>query len=104
MAIELIGLASSSAKKSSESTSEPAVRTEPTVAQKEVGSSHSAETVTLSDVVLQLRSLESSLSALPVVDAQRVEQVRLSLTNDNYDFNPERVASKFLQFETQLAK
>jgi len=104
MAIELIGLALSSAQKGGESTNEPVVRTEPTVAQKETGSSHSAETVTLSDVVQQLRSLESSLSALPVVDTQRVEQVRLSLSNDNYDFNPDRVASKFFQFETQFAK
>jgi negative regulator of flagellin synthesis FlgM len=104
MAIELTGLASSSAQKSGESTNEPAVRTEPTIAQKETGDSHSAETITLSDVVQQLRSLESSLSALPVVDTQRVEQVRLSLINDIYDFNPDRVASKFLQFETQFAK
>jgi len=103
MAIEITGIATSHTQTSSESSNVLVARTEPTVAQKATGSLQTAETVTLSDFAQQLRSLHSGLGSVPVVDIQRVEQVKKSLNNGSYDFNPDRVAAKFVKLETQLA-
>jgi len=102
MAIEITGLTSSSAQTSGESSNVLVARTEPTAAQKATGSPQTAETVTLSDFAQQLRSLHSGLGSVPVVDTQRVEQVKQSLINGSYDFNSDRVATKFVQLETLL--
>jgi len=104
MAIELAGLTSTCAQTSGESSNVLVARTEPTAAQQATGSSQTAETVTLSDFAQQLRSLQSNLGSVPVVDTQRVEQVKQSLINGSYDFNSDRVAAKYLQFETQLTR
>lgn len=102
MAIEITGLAPSAAHTTSENSNVLVARTEPTAAQKATGSLNTAETVTLSDFAQQLRTLESSLGSVPVVDTQRVEQVKQSLVNGSYDFNSDRVAAKFMSLETQL--
>lgn len=102
MAIQITGIALTGGPTSAENSNVLVARTEPTAVQKEAGRPQTAETVTLSDFAQQLRSLESHLNAVPVVDTQRVEQVKQSLLNGNYDFNAERVAAKFLQLETQL--
>ena len=102
MAIQITGLTTAGVQTGGESSNVLVARTEPTAVQKETGRSQTAETVTLSDFAQQLRSLENHLGAVPVVDTQRVEQVKQSLLNGNYDFNAERVAAKFLQLETQL--
>ena len=102
MAIEITGLPSSGSLNKSENSNVLVARTEPTAAQQATGSPQTAETVTLSDFAQQLRSLESILGALPVVDTQRVEQVKQALLDGSYDFSSERVAARFFQFETQL--
>lgn len=102
MAIEITGLPFSGALNSAEGSNVPVARTAPTAVQQTTGNPQTAETVTLSDFAQQLRNLESNLSTLPVVDAQRVEQVRQALLDGSYDFSSERVAAKFLQFEAQL--
>ena len=99
MAIEIPGY-SSSYVSTNEGSNVLVGRTEPTAAQKATGSQQSAETVTLSDFAQQLRGLNNSLGSVPVVDIQRVEQVKKSLLNGSYDFNPDRVAGKYIQFET----
>ena len=100
MAIEIPGLLPPYAP-ANESSNVLVGRTEPTVAQKTTGSQQGAETVTLSDFAQQLRSLNSSLGSIPVVDIQRVEQVKQSLLNGSYDFNSDRVAvaSRALSFD-----
>ncbi len=103
MAIEITGFPSPRAQNSGENSNVLVARTEPTAAQQATGSSQTAETVTLSDFAQQLRSLMSSVSAVPVVDTQRVEQVKQSLINGSDDFNAERVAAKFLRLEMQLS-
>lgn len=103
MAIEITGLASSSCTPtSSESSAVLVARNEPTAAQKQSGSVQTCETITLSDFAQQLRSLESSLGSVPVVDIQRVEEIKQSLLKGTYDFNADRVAAKYLLLETQL--
>ncbi len=102
MAIEISGLAVAGAQTRSENSTAQVARTEPTVAQKETGSTPIAETVTLSDVAQQLRGLESSLGSVPVVDTQRVEQVKQSLINGSYDFSAERVAARMIRLESEL--
>lgn len=102
MAIEITGLPFLGAVNSSEGSNVLVARTEPTAAQQETGRPQTAETVTLSDFAQQLRSMENNLGALPVVDTQRVEQVKQALQDGSYDFSSELVAAKFFQFETQL--
>jgi negative regulator of flagellin synthesis FlgM len=104
MAIEITGLTSSGTPTSSETSNVLVARTEPTVAQQATGGAQTAETVTLSDFAQQLRSLQQNLGSVPVVDTQRVEQVKQSLINGSYEFNSDRVAAKYLQFETRLAR
>lgn len=104
MAIEITGLSSSYTQTSSESSKVLVGRTEPTAAQKATGSPQTAETVTLSEFAQQLHGLKSSLGSVPVVDIQRIEQVKQSLINGSYDFNSDRVAAKYMQFETRRSR
>lgn len=77
-------------------------RTEPTKPQDETGRPSSVDTVSLTDTANRLRGLENTLAKLPVVDAQRVEDVQRSLENGTFEFNYDRVAEKFLKFESDL--
>ena len=104
MPIEITGLSSSSAQTSCEPSQVTVARNEATVAQQETGRPMTTETVTLTDLAQQLRSIEQSLASQPVVDSQRVEVVTESLRNGDYDFSAERVAEKFMRFEGQLAR
>ena len=70
--------------------------------QQESGKSSTSDTVSLSDNAVQLGKLGTSVASSPVVDAQRVEQVKQAIENGNYEVDPARVAEKFLQFETIL--
>lgn len=103
MAIEITGAAVSGVPTRSENSTAQVARTEPTVAQKETGSTHTAETVTLSDIAQQLRGLVSSVGAVPVVDTQRVEQLKQSLINGSYEFSSQRIAARMIRLESELA-
>ncbi len=61
-----------------------------------------ADTVNLTDTAAYLRKLESSLSSLPVVDAQRTESIKKALADGRFIIDPVRVADKLLRFESML--
>lgn len=103
MAIEISGLAVTGAQTRNENSTAQVARTEPSVAQKATGSTPTAETITLSDIAQQLRGLVNSLESAPVVDTQRVEQVKQSLINGSYDFSAERIATRMIRLESELA-
>ncbi len=71
-------------------------------AQQESGKSSTSDTVSLSDNAVQLGKLGNSVASSPVVDAQRVEQVKQAIENGNYEVDPARVAEKLMQFESIL--
>lgn len=98
MAIEITGY--TPAQLSSAKGDAPQVgRQEPSTAQQQTGKSQTTDTVTLTDTSSQLRKLETMISALPVVDIARVDNVRQAIKTGRLEFNPERVAEKMLNFE-----
>lgn len=58
--------------------------------------------VSLSVDATRLRELASGLSGLPEVDVARVERLRAAISEGRYHVHPERIAARFLEFESQL--
>jgi len=78
-------------------------RSEPTVEQQSSsGRPSTADTVSLTETSAQLRSLESSLASLPVVDTQRVEAIKLAIADGSYQVDAQTVADKLIDFEAIL--
>ena len=77
-------------------------RSEPSVDQASNGRPSTSDTVSLTDTSAQLRSIESSLASLPVVDTQRVEAIKLAIADGSYQVDAESVADKLIDFEQIL--
>ncbi len=71
-------------------------------AKPETGQSSTADTISLSDNAVQLGKIDNSVAAAPVVDTQRVEQVKQAISNGTFEVNAEKVADKLMQFESIL--
>ena len=71
-------------------------------AEQESGKSSTSDTVSLSDDAVQLGKLENSAVSTPVVDAQRVEQVKQAIADGSYEVDPKKIADKLMQFESIL--
>jgi len=61
--------------------------------------SSSQDVVNITDTATKLRQIEDQLRAVPIVDDQRVSELRNTLNNGNFEINPERVADKIISFE-----
>ena len=61
-----------------------------------------SDTVSLSDGAVQLGKLETTSINAPVVDTQRVEQVKQAIADGSYQVDPEKIADKLMQFESML--
>ena len=101
MAIEINNLTHAKAHRSTDDTKLNQSSEEPK-AQQESGKSSATDTVSLSDHAVQLGKLEQSASPAPVVDTQRVEQLRQAISNGSYEVDPEKIADKVMQFESIL--
>lgn len=77
-------------------------RTEPSVQQEETGGSSTTDSISLTDTAARLQRLESTISELPVVDSQRVEELRSAIANGEYEVNAGNIADKMLSFEAEL--
>ena len=75
---------------------------EQTATEQESGKSSSADTVSLSDNAVQLGKLDSASASTPVVDTQRVEQVKQAIKDGSYEVDPAKIADKLMQFEIIL--
>ena len=71
-------------------------------AQQESGKSSATDTVSLSDNAVQLGKLENTVVSTPVVDTQRVEEVKQAIKNGSYEADPKKIADKLMQFESIL--
>jgi negative regulator of flagellin synthesis FlgM len=58
-----------------------------------------SDSVSLTDAAARLQKLEAALANQPVVDKQRVEEIRQALAEGSYQTDPERVAAKLLELE-----
>ena len=72
-------------------------------ADKTASTSAAADSLNLTDQTARLQALEKSISELPVVNTQRVEQVQNALATGTFQIDPARVADKLLSFEAGLA-
>ena len=102
MPVEINGLHPSALKNTGEGTSARVGRDDPSVAKQETGRPATADTVSLTDTAARLKSLETSVASLPVVDAQRVEHIKKTLANGTYNIDDKKVASKLQKFEQSL--
>jgi negative regulator of flagellin synthesis FlgM len=60
------------------------------------------DTLTVTDQASDLRGLQARLNNEPVVDMQRVENLRYELARGQYEPDMARVAEKFFRFEFSL--
>ncbi len=70
-------------------------------AQPTGATSTAQDGVTLTSAAARLRNLENTISSLPVVDSQRVAEIKRSLADGSYEVNPQRIAEKMLDMEQQ---
>ncbi len=73
-------------------------------ADKAATTQAAADSLNLTDQTARLQALEKSISELPVVNTQRVEQVQNALATGTFQIDPARVADKLLSFEAGLAR
>ena len=62
----------------------------------------SSDKVSLTAASLHLHNLEQELARSPVVDAERVENIRARIADGTYRIDAERVASRLLDLEAAL--
>jgi negative regulator of flagellin synthesis FlgM len=58
--------------------------------------------VDLSPLGAQLAGIEASLADVPVVDAQRVEEIKLAISEGRFKVNPNVIADKLLETVKEL--
>lgn len=65
--------------------------------------SSASDKVTFTSTALHLQELEKLVASQPVIDTQRVNEIRNSIENGSFSINPERIADKMISLETALA-
>lgn len=60
------------------------------------------DSVSLTQAGMQLAQMEQKLAGQPVVDTQRVQQLRQKLESGGYQIDPARVADKLLRLESSF--
>ena len=58
--------------------------------------------ITITTSAVNMQKAESALKAVPVVDTDRVEQLRLAIKNGEYEVDPAKIAEKFISLESSL--
>jgi negative regulator of flagellin synthesis FlgM len=64
--------------------------------------SSSGPRVELSPLGSQLSNIEASLANVPVVDSQRVEEIKQAITEGRFKVNPEQIADRLLETVQEL--
>lgn len=57
------------------------------------------DVVSITDAAVKLGKIEEQLKTVPVVDNQKVAELRDALNSGNFEINAERVADKIISFE-----
>ena len=65
-------------------------------------SASSTDSVSLTDTAARLQKLENTISALPVVDSQRVEDIRSAIANGEYQIDAESIADKMMSYDAEF--
>ena len=101
MSIEINGIPPTQVHGSSDDTKLNRAEVQP-AEQQETGKSSTNDTVSLSDSAVKLGQLDNSAVSAPVIDTQRVEQVKQAIIDGSYEVDPAKVADKLMQFESIL--
>ena len=96
------GTSNAPSQRATEGSKVEVSRTEPTVSQQETGGSSAIDSVSLSDTAARLQKLETTIAQLPVVDTQRVEDIRKAIASGEYEVNPVNIADKLLDFDAEI--
>jgi negative regulator of flagellin synthesis FlgM len=70
--------------------------------KEQTGNPAAGDTVKLTETGKQLSKLESKINEVPVVDSQRVENLRQAIANGSYEVHAGKVSQKLMQFEAYL--
>lgn len=65
-------------------------------------SASQSDTVSLTDMASRLHSLEQKLASQPDVDQAHVNRVRDAISRGEYRVDPDRVADKMMDFESDF--
>ena len=65
-------------------------------------SAHLTDSVTITSSAVHLQAAERRLKGIPLVDEARVERIRNSIENGEYNIDPAKIADKFIKLETAL--
>ena len=65
-------------------------------------STSTSDTVSLTDMASRLQSLEQKLATQPDVDQAHVNRVRDAISRGEYRVDPDRVADKMMDFESDF--
>ena len=60
------------------------------------------DSVSLTGSATRIKALEEQVARLPIVDTQKVEEIRNAINNGTFEFNSDRIAEKMIQFENDL--
>ncbi len=60
------------------------------------------DSVNLTGSAMRIKALEEQIARLPIVDTQKIEQIKNSINDGSFEFNPERIAKKMIDFEKEL--
>ena len=101
MSIDINGISSAKAHAPLDD-SQAKQQVEQSPANLETGKSSTADTVSISDNATQLGKMGNAVDTTPVVDMQRVEQVKQAINNGTYEVDAAKVADKLMQFESIL--
>jgi len=101
MSIDISGISSAKAHAPADE-SHVKQQVEQQTANTETGKSSTADTVSISDNATQLGKLGNAVDTTPVVDMQRVEQVKQAISDGTYEVDATKVADKLMQFESIL--
>ena len=66
------------------------------------GGVNATDTITFTESAKLIQGLESRLEAIPVVDSEKVSQIRESINSGNHVISAELIAEKFSLYETLL--
>lgn len=60
------------------------------------------DSVSITNTAGMLKHMEATLSSVPVVDQQRVADIKQALSNGTFNVNPDRIAAKMLNLESMI--
>jgi negative regulator of flagellin synthesis FlgM len=85
----------------SEQTGNNATRA--SVSDEQTGNNNrGSDTVSLTDSAARLQSIQARLANVPIVDSQRVDNIRQALNEGGYQIDTNAIADRLLAFETSL--